>query len=244
MNILNNKKRWTKAQHSEKSAYLNNDADRLHIGFDKLSKTAIQQLSVALNEMTGCSVNELNGKTLLEIGGVDYSGFAAYMVTGINAIALDPLINLYQRHFIDNCRYIQGIAEDIKLEDKTVDYCICRNAIDHMINPNKALKEMGRVLKSDGKLYISCNVFNEWAKPLFPVFNLVDTPHPHHYSGQTFLDLLQQNGYQIDYEWPSKKTDYENVKIKIANLFGLKHKAYFCSITLLDNIVFLTKYTS
>jgi ubiquinone/menaquinone biosynthesis C-methylase UbiE len=122
-------------------------------------------------------VENLKSKTLLEIGGVYYAGIAAETIPGIEAIALDPIMDFHLNIHQNNsgkCRYINGTAEQMQFNDSSIDICICANAIDHMQSPDEALREIRRVLKTDGSLYISCNVYNEWSRPLFPLFNLLD----------------------------------------------------------------------
>ena len=42
--------------------------------------------------------------------------------------------------------------------DDCADLVICRNALDHMPNPQVALKEMSRILINDGALFVSVDI--------------------------------------------------------------------------------------
>jgi ubiquinone/menaquinone biosynthesis C-methylase UbiE len=53
-----------------------------------------------------------------------------------------------------NFHFINANSESIPLDDNLFDIIICTNSFHHYLNPEKALKEMGRLLKSGGKLYI------------------------------------------------------------------------------------------
>ena len=231
MKIFQNRtKRWVRAQNDEKTVFLAHNEARVPIRFSEMDDESRQYHLAILTGMTRCGVETLKKKVLLEVGGVGYAGIAAEFIPEITAIAIDPLVYMYQMNFSEKCRYICGNAEQINLKDQSIDFCICRNAIDHMLSPDDALREIKRVLKNDGKLYISCNVFNEWSHPFFPIFNLVDTPHPHHYTEKMFLHLLRNNGYKIDHKYQTDKINYSNFKIQIAKIFGLKHQSFFCSI--------------
>ena len=54
----------------------------------------------------------------------------------------------------DNFRFMQANSESIPLDDDFFDIIICTNSFHHYLHPDKALKEMRRLLKSGGKLYI------------------------------------------------------------------------------------------
>ena len=154
-------------------------------------------------------------------------------IPGIEAIALDPLIHFYQdfqQNSSNKCSFINGTAEKMPLTDNSVDFCICLNAIDHMQSPDEALGQIRRVLKTGGKLCISCSVFNRWSRPLFPLFNLLDTPHPHHFTKSSFSNMLRKNKFKIDLVFPTNKIDIQSLKGKIGKIFGFEQVFMYCSI--------------
>lgn len=66
---------------------------------------------------------------------------------------LDPLMDSYMQAHPEKLpegEKICGTAENIPKKDKTFDAVICVNALDHMIDPGKALVEIRRVMKKDG----------------------------------------------------------------------------------------------
>lgn len=66
---------------------------------------------------------------------------------------LDPLMDSYLETYpgkLPEGEKICSTAEDIPRPDETFDVVLCVNALDHMIDPDKALAEMRRVLKRDG----------------------------------------------------------------------------------------------
>jgi SAM-dependent methyltransferase len=50
---------------------------------------------------------------------------------------------------------IGGVSENLPFKDAAFDKVYCKGAIDHFYNPFKALLEMSRVLKADGRVVIS-----------------------------------------------------------------------------------------
>ena len=71
-------------------------------------------------------------------------------------IGLDPTINRLNPHFTHDpdIIYISRKAEEIPLDTASVDVVSCNNALNHFEDPEKALKEIHRVLKPDGKLLL------------------------------------------------------------------------------------------
>ncbi len=66
---------------------------------------------------------------------------------------LDPLMDSYLERYpkkLPEDEKICSAAEDIPKPDESFDVVLCVNALDHMIDPDKALGEMCRVLKEDG----------------------------------------------------------------------------------------------
>ncbi len=53
-----------------------------------------------------------------------------------------------------NIKFIKSFAEKMPFEKETFDLVLCRDAIHHFKNPLKILKEMYRVTKSGGLIYI------------------------------------------------------------------------------------------
>lgn len=52
-------------------------------------------------------------------------------------------------------RLIQGVGEYLPFRDKCFDRVVCKGALDHFLDPAKAIEEMARVLKPQGKAIIA-----------------------------------------------------------------------------------------
>jgi SAM-dependent methyltransferase len=81
-------------------------------------------------------------------------------------IAVDPLLYAYQKlnMLLEDLRgtsrtvHLAMNVEELPLLDDSADLVICRNALDHMPEPAKALQQISRILKADGKLFLSVDI--------------------------------------------------------------------------------------
>jgi SAM-dependent methyltransferase len=105
----------------------------------------------------------LERKTVVSIGcgcTADLTAFPA----GVK-IAIDPLLYIYQQLGMlvpdeagSRTVYLSLAAESLPLLDNCADLVICRNALDHMPDPQFALKEISRILINDGALFVSVDI--------------------------------------------------------------------------------------
>lgn len=108
----------------------------------------------------------LEDKTVVSIG----CGCTGDLVTfpARIKIAIDPLLHVYQQLGLlmpdevgSPTVHLSIGAEELPLLSDYADLVICRNALDHMHNPARALKEMGRILKKQGALFLSVDLGGE-----------------------------------------------------------------------------------
>jgi SAM-dependent methyltransferase len=117
-----------------------------------------------LDEVLGyCGQDQewLADKTVVSIGCGCTGDLAAWPAAV--KIAVDPLLYTYQKLGM----IIEDIAgtnrtvhlamgvEDLPLLDECANLVICRNALDHMPAPDEGLQQMWRILKADGRLFLS-----------------------------------------------------------------------------------------
>ena len=55
---------------------------------------------------------------------------------------------------LENVHFHIASAEQLPIEDDTIDNIICTNSFHHYLHPEKALTEIFRVLRSNGRVYI------------------------------------------------------------------------------------------
>jgi SAM-dependent methyltransferase len=114
----------------------------------------------------GRDAKSLEGKTVVTIGCGCTGDLAAFPAAV--KIAIDPLLNVYHKLglLVDDeagarTLYLSVGAENLPLLDDYADLVICRNALDHMPDPETALKEFWRILKKDGSLFVSVDIGGE-----------------------------------------------------------------------------------
>ncbi|MGH7769895.1 MAG: class I SAM-dependent methyltransferase [Candidatus Binatia bacterium] len=122
-----------------------------------------------LDEITGYlgqDAKSIEGKTVVTIGCGCTGDLAAFPAAV--KIAIDPLLNVYHKlgMLVDDeaggrTLYLSVGAENLPLLDDYADLVICRNALDHMPDPETALKELWRILKQDGSLFVSVDIGGE-----------------------------------------------------------------------------------
>jgi ubiquinone/menaquinone biosynthesis C-methylase UbiE len=104
--------------------------------------------------------SSLDRKTVVSIGCGCTGDLAAFPAAV--KIAIDPLLYIYQQLGMlvedeagSRTVYLSLAAESLPLLNNCADLVICRNALDHMPDPQVALKELSRILIDDGALFIS-----------------------------------------------------------------------------------------
>jgi len=196
---------------------------------DRARKESLERMC----NYTSLSEEELKHMRILEIGGpVVERAFDDASIPP--KLVLDPLLPfdrlLGQQD--KSCHRVRGVGEYLPLPDNSIDLCWCANTIDHTFSTAAVLKEIRRVLHDGGTLVISCNVFPAWTKPLFPLFNILDTPHPHHFTLSLFRILLKQEfEIQKEFETDSKSRRLtRNLKSNIATLLGMRYYYFVCTL--------------
>jgi ubiquinone/menaquinone biosynthesis C-methylase UbiE len=71
---------------------------------------------------------------------------------------------------LPNLHFLEGDAQALPFDDNSFDMVFCRYLLEHVANPGQVLKEMHRVLKSGGKVFVQENNI---------LINVFDPPCPH-----------------------------------------------------------------
>lgn len=90
-------------------------------------------------------------------------------------------------------------AENLPYKDNSFDVVIIANALHILPDPEKALKEIDRVLK-DGGMLIAPNFVDHkktglWTK----ILNIAGVKFEHQWSSEEYKTFLEQNGWQVVY---------------------------------------------
>lgn len=149
------------------------------------------------------------GHTAIKLAGY------AKQVTAID-ITREMLLEAKKQEDENGINNIEFIIEDVhhmKFPDNTFDIVVCRLAAHHFSDIKKALKEMCRVLKPSGKLYIlDCSTADgvESEEMFNKIEMLRDDSHVYSYSPHIWAELLEKlpltvektNFYKLRYELP------------------------------------------
>ncbi len=94
-----------------------------------------------------------------------------------------------------NFHFIVCNAESIPLENNLFDIIICTNSFHHYLHPDKALKEMHRLLKTGGRIYLLDPTADSWIiKLIDKVIKLIEPYHVKLYSTNEFKKLFVYAG--------------------------------------------------
>jgi arylsulfatase len=102
----------------------------------------------------------IKGKKVLDLGcGEGYGSFMlsdyAYSVTGID-IADEAVRHASFKYQKENIKFIQGSMADVPIEGEGLfDVVVCFEALEHMTEQDELMREVKRLLKKDGILFVS-----------------------------------------------------------------------------------------
>jgi SAM-dependent methyltransferase len=139
--------------------------------------------------------------TVLEVGSGPV-GVAGFFPAG-ERILVDPLADYYAENAElvalrnRSARYIGTPGEAIPVPEASVDLVICENCIDHVSDCHAVMREIGRVLRPDGVLYLTVNCRS---RPGYFVHRALsscrlDPGHPHTFTPNRLRRLLIRHGF-------------------------------------------------
>jgi SAM-dependent methyltransferase len=211
INLIVGNRRWDKAQEAEKKSWQSTkdiwlkDDGRLYWQ-EKLNRGFNLDFSFFIN------------KDVLEIGcgpaGIIFlSDMAKYRI-GIEPMDLSDLIEEDWKKSI----VTKGVGEILPFEDSSFDIVISFNALDHAINPDDVIKETHRVLRHDGDFLLWIYTLREKYRPLQKTLNRLDAPHPHHFTYNEIISMVNNNSFRINNRRYEGGTGLKNDTIK--RIFG------------------------
>jgi SAM-dependent methyltransferase len=113
---------------------------------------------------------------ILEVGAAEAVHSCRLAAHGLSVVALEPSPEMLERARARQAEHgvrfplVSGIAETLPFPDRTFDRLLCESAIDHVVDPARALAEMARVLKPGGRLLVG---FVNYGSPTVRVSRLV-----------------------------------------------------------------------
>jgi ubiquinone/menaquinone biosynthesis C-methylase UbiE len=200
---------WQDAQKKEKAFYdriykYNRGDTPSYCPFTPERAVAFARKTV---ERFGFTMEGFAGKVLADIGCGPHGIIAGLELSAARngtlpkrMYGIDPLMETYKSYTeygvlkeSDTIRLIAAKGESVPLPDESCDYVFCTNAVDHVEEPESAIREARRICRRDGVFCMSLHVVNPawtWARP---VLFLVDKNHPHHFRTGTILRLARKH---------------------------------------------------
>ena len=183
---------------------------------------------------------EWKGKEILDIG-TGYGRFAIPVaVNGAEVDAIDISKDMLkyakkkQTEFGVTLKFCLGDAENLPFKDEPFDIVICVETFMHLPNPQKAVSEISRVLKTGGKAVVQMNnklCFRQLTEFQVAIFDF----------------LKRKHSPQIEWRYTTRefKKFFKNVELKILktrgqDLFHLATKVFIT--TSLPIPIFLPKF--
>lgn len=153
-------------------------------------------------------------------------------------IGLDPLLPVCLRcsaalrarvqELRESVRYLNATAENIPLENQSVDLAICCNALDHVRDANAVLAEVRRIIRPGGALFLEVDTFSItgllkwhfWTKRRHAGEILVRA-HPYRFCEANVSSLLKVHGFDI-----ALKDGHS----RLNGIFGRSHPSLFWAL--------------
>lgn len=122
----------------------------------------------------------------------------------------------------DDVPIFQGFLKDANFESESFDIIVTRNTLEHIFDPNEDLRELNRLLKPGGLLYVKVphiKYEEGWRCRAFFGFKSLFTPpvHLNHFGTFTLRRILERNGFEF-VSWESEKPSKSDNKLKNAVL--------------------------
>lgn len=123
---------------------------------------------------------DIHNKTLIDIG--TGAGYVAVEMArlGLNIVACDLTskalgnIKRFKKQFnLSNIKLIECKADEIPIRDNSVDYAVANAILEHLPDDQKAVEEWKRILKPNGKLFLTVPLKYKYIWPFFIPLNYI-----------------------------------------------------------------------
>lgn len=132
----------------------------------------------------------------LDIGCATALGLSLFKSRGWDVVGLDPspkCVELSKRYY--DVRVIKGFFDPKLLEkEKPFDLIILCHVVEHLLHPDKVIKELGSLLSEEGIVYIEVpNLMKPYAPKCYFGFE-----HVNFFTPTSLVNMAQANGFAVD----------------------------------------------
>jgi len=145
-----------------------------------------------------------SGMKMLDIacGTGKFLDLAARKLSPAFLMGVDPnpsMLEEAQKRISDNTILRQASAYEIPADDQSFDRIVCLNSFHYFERPEKALREMRRVMKPNGKLILTDWRANRTTHVILKIaLTAIRHPYHHIYSTEQIQATLKDEGYETN----------------------------------------------
>jgi SAM-dependent methyltransferase len=235
------KTRWEIAQQYERS-YWENAGKQIESG----SENGLGWYEWRAGKLAERLQAAFPGQTPINRSALEVGSGPVGIISYLNAeqrVAIDPLQDFYRtrpeliRWRDARVDYRTGGAERLPFDDGQFDMVILDNVIDHVLDADSVMREIWRVLRTNGVLYFSVNLHPAWGGLLHRMVSRlkIDRGHPHTFTLPKVRRFLSAHHFDVRHEdWQDyaecKRADLQSphLKDKLKALGGLSEFLYSC----------------
>ncbi len=152
-------------------------------------------------------LSDLTAGKVRIIEGGEWPRSVAGFLPAANRLLIDPLAEIHCTNEDPDlrsprnpeARYLKGGGEALPSESSAYDLAIIENCIDHVRDANGVMRELGRVLRPGGILYLTVNCRTPIGFYVHRVLSTLrlDPGHPHTFTPERLRRVLQQFGFEL-----------------------------------------------
>jgi SAM-dependent methyltransferase len=139
---------------------------------------------------------------VLEVGGGPVGVASFFPSTG--AVLVDPLESFYGSNEVlrklrnPRAEYVTGRGESLPVESGEFDLAIIENCIDHVQDAEGVMRELWRILRPAGVLYLTVNCRSKTGYVVHRALSSLrlDPGHPHTFTPPRVAALLRRHGFE------------------------------------------------
>src|SRR3989344_2450713 len=170
-----------------------------------LEKGKVERSNLEANKEFLRKINILDKKyKILEIG-CGAGSMTSYLTSlGYNVIGIDMSNDLldYAKKNHKTCNFMKMSGDKLKFKDNSFDVVLSFDVLEHILNLEKHVKEVKRVLKEGG--YYLLQTPNKWTSLPYSIikdksFSKWKTYHPSLQSNVSLKKLFKNNGFSVEF---------------------------------------------